>query len=484
MKKAFLNYLKTNYSVFITVALFTVLQLFALDTSRPIMVDEAWYSNPAYNFVHHQTFENTNMGYGGNFVIMFLSYLTTFFYVFGTSLFVARMTSVVAGIISILLMGKTLKIIEKNEFYRFLSLSFFIFANLYLSIFKLTRPEALAVVFSLCVLITTYYYIKKEFDLKILFLLIVFNFLSLNSHPNSSIIVLLSFLVILYFIIKEKKYKRLYHTIFLVAGVALSILCIMKIISLNNNVGIYESIMELRGRNTVKENFIGNLILKVDVTKEYFISSNRIITFIPQLLVIIAGLFFVKRNKKIFGMSVCGILSLCIAFVFLSDSGFMYVFPYIFIFSPLVLAMLLKSFGAKSFLGKIVIVFTVLVIVLNLVGYVLHSKNTYDPGINKKTKEINAMLPENSLIISEAPYWFISPPKSIKSPSYLYNKKMTLEDKDFYIISCDKFMKDYTKNPISLCHLNTYNENHNIDTLLIKESKIYGKMYLVKYTKK
>jgi hypothetical protein len=448
------------------------------------MVDEVWYSSSTYNFITSGVFENVNVGYGGNGIIVYMLYLSAYFYIFGVSLFTARLSSFLMGIVSILIVRKMLKVLNISEFNILLSLSFFAFSNLYLSIFKLTRPESLALVFSLCILLTTYYYLNKDYNLRFLFLLIFFSFLAINSHPNSSIIILLSFLIIFYFIIKEKKYSKLYHLFLMILGVTVSMVFLTIMIAVSNNVSINVSLSNLLSRNTVNANFVVALILKFDVTIKYFLITNRIITFVPQMFLIIAGLFFAKRNKYIFGISVFGTASLCIALLFLSPSGFPYVFPYVFIFSAFTLSLLLKKFENQKHLKRITIIFAVSVIFLNIIANLVHTKNTFDPNINSKMREINALLPDKSLIISESPFWFISPQKDIKNSKYLFKKKISLEDKDFYIINCDKFTSDFKIDSSSVAYLNTYGDNHNIDTLLKKESKIYGNIFLIKHTKR
>lgn len=484
MIKFVLNYTKSNYSIVIVLALFAILQLPFLSISRPIMVDESWYSNSSYNFITSGSFENVNIGFGGNGVIIFLLYLSSYFLLFGTSLFTARLSSFVMGVIAIFLVRKMLGILKAGEFNKLITLSFFAFANLYLSIFKLSRPEALALVFSLLVLITVYNYLNKNYSPKYLFLLVFLSFLSINSHPNSAVIILLSFLVILYYIIKNKNYSKLLHLVPIAAGGAISILFMIVIISINNNFSLNDSFNNLFGRNSVNNYFLEKLMSKIDVTKEYFVSTNRIITFLPQVFVVAVGLFFVKKNKNLFFISLCGLVSAGIAFIFLAPSGFIYVYPYVFIFSVPALSLLLITLDKNKILVKIVTALSVIVILVNIVAYISLTKKTLDFEINKKMSEINLLLPENSLILSEPPFWFISPEKNIKTLRYIDEKHINLIGKDFFVIDCDKFKSDSKEDPTAIMYLNKYISNYTADTLFAKSNKIYGNMYLIKYKQK
>jgi len=482
MTNSFLSYIKNNYSFVIILVLFTALELPFLSLSRPILTDEAWYSNSAYNFIISSSFENTNIGYGGNGVVVFLLYLSSFFSVFGTSLFSARLSSFVAGIISVFIVRKVLKISGVGERTGFLVLSFFIFANLYLSIFKIGRPEALAVMLSLNILLITYYYILKNFELKYLALLVILIFLSINAHPNSSIIILLVFLIILFYIIRDKKYNKIFHLLVIIISVAVSVYVMISVISLNNKIGINESMTDLVDRNAVNTGFIDQLFSKFKVTVEYFIFSNRIITFLPHLLLIFTGLFMKNRNKAVFGLSICGLVSLGIAFLFLSPPGFIYVYPYVFLFPVFILSFLLKTYTPKSIIGKAISSLVIIVVLLNIAAYIMLTKKTYDVNIGTKMKEVSALLPDKATVVSEPPFWFIAPEKNFKTARYFKDRKIDLKDKEFYVINCDKFANEYFSDSSSLTFLDSYSSFRKIDTLLIKNSIIYGNIYLIKHS--
>lgn len=477
-------FLKNNYSYLIPLAIFILLQLPVLDTTRPIMVDEAWYSNPSYNFIVSHSFINTNTAFGGNGLLTYSVYLSTFFYFFGVSLFTARLSSFCLGIISIFLLRKMLKILNVSEFSKFLSLSFFILANLYLSIFMHARPEALAFALSLCLLLILYFYLKNDFSIKLLLLLVLLSFLAINSHPYSSIIILLAYIIILYFIIKKSKYSKIYHLAIFVFGVAFSSFFIIWMSSMNNNNSLSESLSIILQRNSLNTSFWENLLSKFKVTINYFIISNRIITFLPQISIIILGLFNFKKNKHLFSLSLYGMICLFIALVFISSSGFIYIYIYVFIFSALSLPLLIEAKEKGNISRKLIIFFSLLIIFSNIIAYIVFTKKTYDPDINKTMKEIDYLLPQNSIIISEQPFWFISPQKNIKTVRYFENIDEYLYNKNFYIIDCDKFKSEYKNDSNSLARFDSYSENHNKDTLFIKRSNIYGNIYLIKFANK
>lgn len=478
------EFFKKNYSVIITVFLFLALELPFLESSRPIMTDEAWYSNPAYNLVATGTISNTSIGYGGSGLVIYSFYIALYIFIFGVSLFTSRLSSLVLGVIAIFLFRKMLKVLEISEFDRLITLLFFIFANLYLSIFKLARPEALAVVFSLCLLLVTYYYIISSYSFKYLLLFILFSFLSINSHPNSSIIISVSFLVILFYLVKEKQYKKVFQLIPVVLGIFASVFFLVWAIAFCNSVNINSALGIMSDRNTINTSFISLLKEKITSSIEYFVVSSRSITFIPQIFLLFTGLFYKNKNKLIFILSLSSFASLFVALVFLSPSGFIYVYPYVFLFSALILSLMLKQYAGSGLKYNIILIAVVSIVIFNIVAYVVLTKKTLDFGMKNNIKEIEQLIPEKSLVVSEAPFWFIAPEKEIKTLRYFKEKNISLKDKNFYILNSDKFSKEFRSDSNSIAFLDVPFYNYKIDTLIVKSSVNYGNIYLIRYTGK
>jgi hypothetical protein len=478
-----IKFFKNNYSIVITTVIFVILELPFLDTARPILVDEAWYANPSYNFIISHSFTNTNIGFGGNGLIVFSFYLSAYFYLLGASLFSARLSSFILGLISIAIFRKILKIFNVNEFNKLITLSLFIFTNLYLSIFKLARPEALAFNLSLCLLITLYYYITKNYNIKYLLLLIILSFLSINSHPFSLVIVLLPFFVITYFIFKNSQYSKFYHLGLLSAGLVISSFFLILETSINNNISLFEAITVLLQRSSTSHTFFESLIAKFRAIFDYFIFSNRIVTFLPQVIILIIGLFFFRKNIRIFELSLCGFIGLVLALLFIAPNGFIYIFIYIFIFSFLIFSLILEIID-KKFLKRLVLASALIVIFSNILAYIVLTKKTYDSEINTTKEQINLLLPQNELIISKPPFWFISPGKNIKAWEYYNDIKELMNRKYIYAIDCDKFRKEQKVGIVAISDLDSLVGSFDKDTLISKGSNIYGNIYLFRYTNK
>jgi hypothetical protein len=253
-------------------------------------------------------------------------------------------------------------------------------------------------------------------------------------------------------------------------------------ISMGNKIGISDSMNDLIDRNAVNSGFFTQLISKFKVSIEYFVSSNRLITFLPQVLLIFSGLFMWNKNKTMFGLSLCGLASLGIAFLFLSPPGFIYVYPYVFIFSVLVLSALLNAIESNKLMNKVISGLIIIIVVLNVAGYIALTKKTLYTGISTKMKEISSLIPDNSIIISEPPFWFLSPEKNFKTVRYFKDRKISLKDKELYIVNCDKFTADFAADSNSLAFLDNNSDHRIVDTLLIKNSSVYGNIYLIKHS--
>jgi hypothetical protein len=471
-----LKFLKKNYSVIITITLFIFLEVPFLDNSRPILIDEAFYSNPSYNFIVFHNFGNTNIGFGGNASIIYSIYLSIYFFLFGVSLFTARLSAVIAGILSILVFRKLFKIAKVSEFNSLISLSFFVFANNYLTILKYARPEALTLTLSLCMLLTLYYYIKNNYGIKYLLTLMFLIFAIINCHPFGALIVILSVIIIICDIFWEKEFKRLFHPVILMIMFVFASSFVILFFAISNNMAIKDSFIFVMQRSSA-ESFWSELTAKINLTINYYIISKRIVTFLPQIIIIITGLFFIKKNKNVFFVSLCGIITLFLAYSLLSSSMFVNIFIYAFIFSVLSLSLILETVKEEKFLYKTVGIFAAMVIFVNLAAFGLFTYSKYDPNINVKMKKISSLIPQNSNVITSAAFWFIEPEKVFKEWGYYKNKK-ELRNNNFFVITVDYYKNEDKETVNSIIS----EGNHSPDTLMTTYSKIYGQINLIKFS--
>ncbi|HWQ82607.1 MAG TPA: hypothetical protein VN514_10085 [Ignavibacteria bacterium] len=472
-------FVRKHYPVMIPLILFLILELPFLNNSRPALTDESFYSNPAYNFIHGHSFINTNIGYGGNGLITYTLYLSSFFLILGTSLFTARLSSVILGIISIFILRKMFKILEASEFNVLLSLSFFILSNNYLSVFKFARPEALTITLCLLLLLSLYYYIRNGYSTKYLFIILLLTFAITNSHPFGSLIITAAGIIILFFIIKERRYVKIYHPALLVIGYVLSLLFVVFLISVSNGISFGESLLIVSDRSS-SDSFTARLIEKIKITIDYYVLSNRIVTFLPHIFMLTAGLFFARRNRNVFYLTLLGFLTIITAYVTLSSSMFSNTFVYFFIFSTIALPLMLGSIKSNKYIYNSVVVFIALTVILNIAAYSVLTYKSFDPSIGRKNKEIVSLIPNGAKIISGPAFWFIDPAKEIREWGYYYRDPAQIRTDDFYLITYEIDKSEKRQLVDSIVRNNT----HTIDTLLKINSRTYGNTDLIKLTLK
>jgi len=174
-----------NNDVFIIVFscfLFLMTEIPILTNSRPIMCDEAWYSNPAYNFSQGEWIHNTNVGSGGDANFLFPFIQGIMFTIFGYSIFLARFASVLAGLISIVILFKILKQLKLSNNAVIFGVFALVTIPIYHSVFRYARPESWAILFVLLSLLFFIKYIHSFYNKSIL-ITGIFCALGFLTHP-------------------------------------------------------------------------------------------------------------------------------------------------------------------------------------------------------------------------------------------------------------------------------------------------------------
>jgi len=151
MTKLLSYYRNNNKTIIILVLLSTLyllLQLSYVTQTPSVIVDEPWYANVAYNFANGRGIVNTNPGSGGGTgVFLYTLLMGLFFKIFGTSLFTARLFSVVGGLLGLFGLVCILVEVKAREKIIFFCILFYIFSNVNYIIFRSVRPEGWSLTF-------------------------------------------------------------------------------------------------------------------------------------------------------------------------------------------------------------------------------------------------------------------------------------------------------------------------------------------------
>ncbi|GEM_PF-5815844 len=470
-------FVKTNYYVIIPVTVFFILEIPFLDNSRQALVDEAFYSNPAYNLILGKNLTNTNFGYGGNGAIVYSLYLSAFFYLFGVTLFVARFSSLILGAASLLLLSTLLKRIGARRFTVFLALSFFIFSNNYLTIYKFARPEALTVTLCIIFLIVLQGYFKNGLRARYLLFLLLLTFLIMNSHPFGSLVLALGGILILFSVIRYRQWKKIMHPFLLAAVYFLSLLFVVYLTSISNNLTFGESLYAIMDRSSASSLF-SQMIQKIEITIKYYLLTGRIITFLPLILMMALGLFFYKRDNNTFVVSLSGFITLIIAYLALSQSMFTNIYSYVFIFAALSTGLIVESLKRNKIISRLLSVFIIVVVLVNIIAFLMLTYRSYDPEIKSKAVRITSLIPNGSKTMTSGVLWFFAPERDFKAWDFYRKNPEPVSRGDFFVMTSGNSEIEEHLLLDSLLRINS----HAIDTVITEESKMFGRIDLMRFS--
>lgn len=392
---------------FIVIGMFLAFQLPFLDSVRRIIVDENWYSNVAYNFSVGKGFINTNVGsYGGD--ICFLNPLigAAFFYLFGTTLYVARIISVFAGVISLIGILKIMDLLNVKTIYKYISVFLMIFSYNYFLIFRCARPEALTFLFFIW---AVYYCVKYWLSGKrINFLLMaVFSGLSFLIHPWGFSFALLFGVYSIIETYRNKDYKIL--MIYLAGSVFLAGLLLFNILVINN-ITWDTLVMRFGHRTTVSGDSI-SIISKIVSTsvslfEKYNFKSGRLYVMLFHAFIAVWGLFLRNKNINIFRVSVLQISLVVITILFYNGGGIEYMLHFIFFFTFINIVMIFNEMSISGVKRKIVFVLSLLFFINNAAGIFIIEKKEYGNPYSEVMEAVEKQIPKSSVVLSPIEMWF------------------------------------------------------------------------------
>ena len=398
------NIFNKEYSILIfLVCLYLLLQLPFLTKITKVWVDEPWYSSTSYNFTIGEGLQEKAAGSGaGEYLFVYTLLMGVFFKIFGTSLFAARLFSVIGGLLGMygfIYILKEFKI--KKIFILFTSL-LYIFSNVNYIIFRTVRPEGWVVTF---VIWGFYFLIKaikynKGLDYFFSGLLISGSFLC---HPNTALYVFLFGVLSLALSIKKRK-LTFFANYLLGCFVILAILFFYIIFFKRQNlISLFDSWL---GRTSVISTniFVAAWNYLIYFVKIYTLGIKRSFIFIFEIGVLMLGLFYYKKDKYIFFLSLLGLSYFVLAIVFLKPFSTRH-FGEILIFSFISFSLILQHFKVKR--QKLFILIGAFYLLNNIAGNLYVIKRDY-----KKTpysyieKRIDEIVPDNTKVVTLLNFWF------------------------------------------------------------------------------
>lgn len=449
-------------------ALFLAIEIPALTDGRPIMADEAWYSNPAYNFSQGNGLVNTNVGSGGNLNFVFPLIQGILFIIFGYSIFMARFASVLAGVFSIFVLFKLLKQLKLPNSAIIFSLWALVVVPAYHSIFRYARPESWAILF---VLLTLYFFIKHIHSPSNLHVLMagIFCGLGFLTHPFTLCVSFAMGLTLCVQSIKKKSIMPIIaFSIPLIVSYALFYFNSVYFLGLTKAYTGYERV------NSIDAHYWQRVGSNMKVIFSSFIMDKNVIYFVPMVLILLSGLFLKKNNRLAFQSSVLGCLVFAIALAFFSSGGFEMIIYYVFIFSILNIAFLANTITSKSILVSISAY-----LMLLLSANIYYNLKKYEPVNSALEKKLQAIIPTNAKVMGPTEFWMFVPKTQFKSTGFRWRGKFDIRQLptkiDYFVMfSADKSYNHKRYSDIA-CAIKEYSGSKLV---YASDSKNYGKIEL------
>jgi len=396
--------------------LFLLVEIPILTDGRPIMADEAWYSNPAYNFSQGNGLINTNVGSGGNLNFIFPVIQGILFTIFGYSIFMARFASVLAGLFSILVLFKLLKHLKVPNRAIIFSLFALIAIPVYHSVFRYARPESWAILF---VLLSLFFFIKHMQNPSNIHILLTGFFCGLGflTHPFTLSISFAMGLILIYQFLMKKKILPL-------VAFSIPLIVFYAIFHLNSIylIGYTKPYRGFRRINTLDTHYWDRIGLNLKVIFNSYIMDKNVIYFIPMILLLLLGLFLKKNNRLAFQSSLLGCLVFGISLAFFSSGGFEMIFYYVFIFSILNIAFLVNAITGKSILVAFSAYFT-----LMLLANIYYDMKKYEPVNSLLERKLQTIIPEKATVMGPTEFWMFVPKTQFKSTGFRWRGKFDIK---------------------------------------------------------
>lgn len=395
-------------SLIVAILFFYMLfQLPFLSTITSIMVDESWYANVAYNFSIGNGLIETATGShtgAGQEMFIYTGLLGIFFKIFGTSLFSARLFSVISGLIALIGFIGILKKLNVNNLIIMFSSILFIVSNVNYIIFRTVRPDGILLMFA----IWAFYFLLTSINTLDSHYMIPSGLLSAVSflcHPHGAFYILIIGAVAVYFSYKRNKLSYIFY--FIIGCLPIFIWFFVYLFNyrydyFNNFIGFISS------RSAIDQGlFFPSILYKIThFTERYTIGIKRLFILLCEIGVLVIGLFYFKKDRKIFFVSLCGVTYFLMAFMLLRTFATRH-FGEVLIFSFVAFSVFLNYYKIhkKSYIALIVI--GLLYLGNNLAGnlfVILRDLN--NTPYSSIEKQIDSCVPDNTTVFSLFNFWY------------------------------------------------------------------------------
>lgn len=370
---------------------------FLLDM-RPVMYDEPWYMNPAYNMLHGNGLQNTLVGSGGNVNFVAPLIMAGGMAIFGESLLVTRMMAVFCGFISIIVMHFILNEMKLKVLSRIFTYGIFISISLINSTFRYVRPEFAVALFVLLGILFVLRY-NRTHSWGDMVLLSIFVYLASCSHPYSLFFFALIGCYYVFDVIKMKEYDRIHHLLILLLSAIFVVVTLFVVHRYANPTLEATSILSRFSISNASKAFVESM-------KHIF--GKHILYTLPFLIVNIYILFYPSMYKWLAVINM--IFVFVFPFVFSTDLAMVgNSVLYFSLISIVLFGVLFNDLMESSFNQRKKITLIVLSCMFCVGNFAVSTLFNYGKRYEKcnsiLTKEIDNIIPDNSLVFGAIRLW-------------------------------------------------------------------------------
>ena len=387
--------------------LYLSFQLLFLDKIPSVMVDEPWYANVGYNFSIGNGQVNTNPGSGvGTGVFLYTLLMGVFFKGVGTTLFTARLFSVVGGLLG--LIGLVCILAELKVRQRVISFCcmLYIFSNVTYVIFRSVRPEGWILTFVIWggfFLLTA---VRSGKEVKF-FLAGLFVSASFLCHPNGALYIFLFGIITLVHSWQCKKPRYLMYYL-LGCSIVFACFCVNRVYV--RKLELFSFVDKWLSRTSLGQDKVSPASVSIGQNffvffENYTLGIKRIYIFIFEIVILVVGLFHYKK-RAIFITSLLGLCYFLLAIVFLKPFVTRH-FGEIIIFSIVSYGLLLQLYENRRIAYIFFCIIGGIYFVNNIAGDAyLIGKNYNKTSYSLVERKIDEIVPDQTKVLTLMHFWF------------------------------------------------------------------------------
>lgn len=374
----------------IAIAAFLINQLPFLSDIRPVMYDEAWYANTAYNFSQGEGFLNTIVGTRGNSNFLLPTLTGIMFWIFGYSLFTIRLTAVLCGVVTLLFLHLCLRELKSSVSAEIAVLAFFVSIALYNTIFRFGRPECASI---MCMTGGVWCFLRymRVNSWGNMIGMSCFAFLSAIAHPYALLFFALAGAVLLFLSIRDKQWNNLAHLVVLMFAAIVALGFIAWVSHAYNG----------DGEDYVSSRFsMSNIFEALPIYIKSCFLSKHTLYMVPLLLISLCC--WINKEIRIRVIAYVTIVYFVI-FPFLFSTDLMMVGlgqDYVALLGTLLIAPFLQQVGDIRRKKLIPIVFCVYCFVNIGISYYYNYFVKYERCNTILQKELREIIPRNAIVFT------------------------------------------------------------------------------------